>query len=116
MKTADQLLTDLLRKRRISADEHHEIVTAINSEKKGVFNKEEGKFTIYQNSTHTFDFMQRLKILFGKKLRTEGVIVVDMEVNVIKGNVVGIIEDFSFLKKSGEVEQPDVTPMSDYSQ
>ena len=62
------------------------------------------EFKVYQDSHHSFNFMNRIRILFGKKFHTEGMIIVNKEVNVIKGTLRGRVDDFFPAKSVGMME------------
>lgn len=66
-------------------------------------NKEETGFQIYQDSHHSFSFMNRIRILFGKKMHTKATITVDKDVIILKSELVGYVDGF-FPEKDGGVE------------
>lgn len=64
-------------------------------------------FRLYLTHTIKFDFLEKLQILFGKKVIVYGELDVDKEVNVIKGGGTAIVEPFFKSKnKTNSTEQP----------
>jgi hypothetical protein len=65
------------------------------------------QFRIYQKSNHTFDFMNRVRILLGKSLNVHDVITVDKECKVIRGESLGVIDNFFPNKKQIAMERSE---------
>lgn len=70
-------------------------------------NTEEAKpieFKIYSTSVTSFDFIDRIRVLFGKKLHLNFTITVDKEVKVIKPTETKSYTDTIFHKKAVKYE------------
>lgn len=72
-------------------------------------NKKDEGFKIYSNTTHRFGLKARCLILLGKPLKQSLTITVDKEVDIIKTESTGYIEDLFPKKSKGGYEMTPET-------